>query len=160
MAPRIAILSCAAAVAVGIMHRVRFGRRRKSPDPDNHRLQQLADDPIFNDLPPGVTFHKLTLQPSYYDAPAFEAQGWMRPNVHLMFRSAAPIRSVYKFYAEAASANGWTTTNIGALRIARSWQKTYANGASASAHIVTDDPRDPIDGPRDYQLHGSISLPG
>jgi len=142
------------------MHRVRFGRRRKSPDPENHRLQQLADDPIFHGLPPGVTFHKLTLEPSYYDAPAFEAHGWMRPNVHLTFRSAAPIRSVYGYYAEAASAHGWTPTNIGPLGIAWSWQKTYPNGASASAHILTDDPHDPPEGPRDYQLNGSISSPG
>lgn len=141
------------------MHRVRSGRRRKSPDPDNHRLQQLADDPIFHHPPPGVTFHKLTLEPFYYDAPAFQAHGWMRPNVHLTFSSAAPTRSVYEYTREAASVHGWTPTNIGPLGIAWSWQKTYPNGASASAHILTPDPRDQLDRSRDYQLHGSISLP-
>jgi hypothetical protein len=49
---------------------------------------------------------------------------------------------------------------MGPLGVPRSWQKTYPNGASATVGILTGDPRGATEGPRGYQLNGSISLPG
>lgn len=136
-----------------------LGAAERAPIPTTTGCSNLPTTRSSTILRPGVTFHKLTLEPFYYDAPAFQAHGWMRPNVHLTFSSAAPTRSVYEYTREAASVHGWTPTNIGPLGIAWSWQKTYPNGASASAHILTPDPRDQLDRSRDYQLDGSISLP-
>jgi hypothetical protein len=154
--------ACAVTVLVfAIVHRVLFPPTpTKGGDPGNHRLHQLANDPIFHALPPGATSSQLILSPSKYSGTAFQSQGWIWPGVQLTFTSGAPTRSVFVYYAEKAKADGWRPTNIlPGLGVARSWEKTYQNGASATVGLLMLGSDRPAGGATSYQLGGGISLP-
>jgi hypothetical protein len=128
-------------------------------DPGNRRLHQLAADPIFSSLPPGAEDGELTLIPASYRRSTFEPSGWNGPGVAKTFASSAPPVSVYEFYGERARVEGWTVVGIGSLHLPSTWRKAYPNGAMGFLSIFTPRPFEPADGPRQYQLRGSISLP-
>jgi hypothetical protein len=89
------------------MDRLRMGSRRKSPDPGNHRLQQLADDPTFHTLSPGARSTQLALHPTGYQSPGFgKPSGWQPPYVTLTFQSTETNHAIYEHHAAQARANG------------------------------------------------------
>lgn len=151
------LLVCAAtAAALGIIHRVLF--TPKGGDPDNHLLHQLADDPIFRGQPPGVQSSRLVLHPTTYESPGFgQPGGWQAPYVTLTFESSATKQSIYRHYAEQASAHGWRPANEAPQPYA--WEKPYPGGVSASLTLLRLGPTNPPPGPLTYQLAASAALP-
>ena len=141
------------------MHRVRMGSRRKSPDPSNHRLQQLADEPIFHTLSPRARSPQLTLHPTSYQPPGFgQPGGWQTPYVTLTFQSTQTTHAIYEHYAAQASANGWLPTNLGPLGLPAAWQKPKPDGIPARLTLLRLGPSTPSSGLAEYRLTGSQPL--
>jgi hypothetical protein len=108
------------------------GRDGPGGDPGNHRLNQLADDTIFKQLPDRAEEAKVTLTPAgYRPTELFSHGGWDGPGVKLTFTSSASPRSVYEFFDRQARAAGWGFLADGSLHIPAAWSRTYANGAYA-----------------------------
>lgn len=138
---------------------MRLGKRRKSPDRGNHRLQQLAGEPIFNTLSPGARSPQLTLHPTSYESPGFgQPGGWQTPYVTLTFQSTETNQAIYEHYAAQASADGWLPTNRGPLGLPTAWQKPKPDGIPARLTLLRLGPTNASSGLAEYRLTGSQPL--
>jgi hypothetical protein len=159
-AVRVVLLVLAAMGLLGwLVHRALNPVPAGKGDPGNRRLHQLADDPVFQALPPDTTSSRITLSPAKVRATGYLAVGWSGPSMTLTFETSADPRSVFEYYQEQAPAYGWRSQGVGALGVPVVWRKTYANGAEAWISIFTAQLFDDRSGPREYQLRGGISLP-
>jgi hypothetical protein len=130
----------------------------KGGDPGDRRLHRLAADPIFSARAPGAQAVTITQIHARYVEPGFTGGGWHGPAVVAAFESAAPPRTVFRFYGRRAQAAGWRVGSSGALHLTDLWRKTYRDGARATLLLSLLDLRTTI-GPRRYTLSGGISLP-
>jgi hypothetical protein len=134
-------------------------RRNQPPnaeaDPGNHRLNQLAGDAVFHELPPGVSSHKLTLVPARF---VLGKAG--PPDVTLALRSGATPPAILRYYEHQAGTDGWQLISGGAHHIADLWHKTYADGAEATLLVTWIPPMRDRSGPNQYVVAGNITLPG
>jgi hypothetical protein len=146
-------------IAVGVLALASCGSSNRSGgDPGNHRLHELANDPIFAKLPSGAVRTELTQSPAAYVTPAFQGAGWDGPSVILSFTCSLPIREVYRFFDGRATAAGWHALASGYLHVTDRWEKQFRDGAVADIGVAPEDP-DATTYPRSYRLSGGISLP-
>lgn len=100
------------------------GQPPGNPDPGNVLLHAMSASPILSHRAPGSTSVIKNLLPAQYRSTAFQGSGWDGPAVTLQFRSAAPVLTVYRFYADAAKADGWRTQSSGHLHVPDRWTKS------------------------------------
>jgi len=150
-------VACRLAVALLVVLAAGCGSGPKGGDPGNRRLRELAADPVFAARSPGAVDAAVARTPARYRTPAFQTAGWDGPSVVVTFRSGAPPRDVYRYYAERAAAAGWLPGSAGALGLTDLWRKTFGGGAHATLLLSLLDLRKAT-GLRRYRLSGGISV--
>lgn len=106
-------------------------------DPGNHRLSQLAADPVFKALPQSaVAEGRAVLTPARYTTPGFQPAGWDGPSVSRTFTSARSPSSVFAYFAERAALAGWRPGNRNTLGYPQTWTKTYPGGVPGTLSLL------------------------
>jgi hypothetical protein len=137
-------------IAVGLLLAACGSTRPAGGDPGGHRLRELSRDPVFTQLPPGAQNASLDKTQAEYRKPGFGSGGWAGPAVVLSFTSAADPASVFLYYTQLATSNGWQPKAIGSLGVTDRWTKTYSDGAAATLFLAKL-PRS------EYRLSGGIA---
>jgi hypothetical protein len=126
-------------------------------EPGSVHLNLLADEQVFQSLPPGSHAAGPPVRaPAWYAQPGFSGGGWHGPAVTLTFTNSDSPASVFSYYEARVASFGWTATgNRNVMGYPQVWTKPYPGGSKAYLTLLDLDLQTSGSGRSRYVLNAS-----